>query len=102
MIDVTNIFCSNLWGYATAIYPFGFPLLGSLAVGESEFGVSPPFFSLIRGKNSYNRLGVVAVPTLIFARNSVNRELWFATVGTIVSSFFGLGELVSQVANVKS
>jgi hypothetical protein len=63
--------------------------------------VPPLLLWLKRGENSGDLLGVIAVPTLIFARNSVNRELGLATVGADVSSFFGLGELVSKVANVK-
>ncbi len=46
-----------------------------------------------------DRFGVVAVPTLVFARIAINGELRFAAVGAIVTPFFGLGELVGKVKN---
>ncbi len=61
----------------------------------------PLLLWLKRGENSSDLLGVIAVPTLISARIAINRELGLATVGAVISSFFGLGELVSKVANVK-
>ncbi len=57
------------------------------------------FFPLWGSENLGDRLGIMAVPTLISARNSVNRELGFATVGAVVSSLLDLGELVGKVKN---
>jgi hypothetical protein len=64
--------------------------------------VPPLLLWLKRGENSGDLLGVVAAPALVFARNSVNRELGLATVGADVSSFFGLGKLSSEIANIES